>query len=422
MTYWLLSHDALQLRAARQLRGPVFGRALVRAQDKPALPAPLTVADGVATIRVDGVLTPTPDADAAWYGEPNTLYPDLQASLAAAQADPDVEEIVWAINSPGGMCDGLFDLLDDIAAVRAANGKPMRVQAREAQSAAYGIAAAAGPITAEGRMSAIGSVGVATAAFVLGDMIGKVVHLTNTDAPEKRPALGTPEGDQVVVRYLDQIGAEFMGAIARGRGIPLEDVAAKYGRGSSMLAPAAFAAGMIDRIATRQPLDSAAGRRYAAHDMAEPVNAVAPATEPAPVVALTPDADDLLAAAALTAAERAELIELRAERQQRQDAERRALVGELVALRAETPGTAYAEGALVPRLASEPLAAMRERVAALRAAAPREAAVSPPAIAPGVPGVALTPKQQEMAAAMSEPVRKRFLAGLASRGHKETDQ
>lgn len=334
------------------------------------------------------------------------------------------------INSPGGSVDGYHALIEDIAEARA-GGKPMRVRASQAESAAYGIASAVGRIEAADRASSFGSVGVATSWFISGGMCGKVVDITSSDAPEKRPNPETDEGREVVVRYLDQYAEPFMqgiadGRSATGRSTSRDDVAKNFGRGSSMLAPQALASGLIDSIAPRQPrmrkaLDTAKARGYAPPSMANPSAATA-APEIAAAPTSTPDADDLLAAAALTAAERAELIELRAERQQRQDAERRALVGELVALRAETPGTAYAEGALVPRLASEPLAAMRERVAALRAAAPREAAVSPPAIAPGVPGVALTPKQQEMAAAMSEPVRKRFLAGLASRGHKESDQ
>src|SRR4051812_7493873 len=112
--YWLLSDEVLQLRTARAFGRVIVarGRASARAEE-PSLP--MTVEDGVATIRVEGVLTPAPDDDATWFGEANTLYPDLQAALSSALANDDVSEIVWSIDSPGGSVDGYFALLDDIA-------------------------------------------------------------------------------------------------------------------------------------------------------------------------------------------------------------------------------------------------------------------------------------------------------------------
>jgi ClpP class serine protease/predicted transcriptional regulator len=245
--YWLLSHEALQLRlvrAIREARTPLTAKA-----PTPTLPSPLTVSDGKALITVRGVLTPTPDSEAAWFGESNTLYPDLQAALQSALANKGVSKIVWDIDSPGGAVDGLFALLDDIADAR--GKKPMSVFADNAHSAAYGIAAAVGRITATSRMSSFGSVGVATSGFISGGLCGTVVDIASSDAPEKRPDLATAEGKAVVQRYLDQIAGEFMGTIARGRGASVETVRKAYGRGSSMLAGPAKAAGLIDGIAPR---------------------------------------------------------------------------------------------------------------------------------------------------------------------------
>src|SRR5262245_58379695 len=149
--YWLLSGEALQARAARELRGPMFARSS-RAPE-PSMPALYETKDGVATIRVEGVLTPTPDMHSQWYGEANTTYRDMQDALTAVLSDDSVSEIVWSIDSPGGAVDGLFELLDDIERARLSGGKPMRAVAQNAHSAAYGIAAAVGHITARSRMS-----------------------------------------------------------------------------------------------------------------------------------------------------------------------------------------------------------------------------------------------------------------------------
>lgn len=389
MLYWLMSHEALQLRvvrAIREARTPLAPRPpRAAAQGEGGLPAPLKIEGRTATITVTGVLTPTPDMMAEYYGEPNTTYSDLQDSLRASLADRNVREIVWSIDSPGGSVDGLFGLLDAIENAREAGAKPMRVEAVNAHSAAYGIAAAVGkPIIATSRMASFGSVGVATSGFIQGGICGTVVDLTNTDAPEKRPDLSKPEGKAVVVSYLDQLAEEFMGSIARGRGVSVDAVRAGYGRGSSMLAGAALNAGLIDEITdpranVRTDLTDAPTQGTVAGSMAtvppvEPPAPVAPEPQPtpvalAPVVAPVPSLSD---------EERAELAAFRAEREAKNTAERRELITDLVRLGAETPATAWQNDAPVDRLASEPLASLRSRVEALRVAKPKAAEPRPP--------------------------------------------
>lgn len=424
--YWLMSDEALQARTAREVSRAIVARGRASAREDAGRELPLKVERGVATIRVEGVLTPEADADAAWTGEANTLYPDLQAALSAAMADKKVSEIVWSIDSPGGSVDGLFALLDDIADARASGQKPMRVLASNAHSAAYGIAAAAGPITARDRMSSFGSIGVATSAFVLGDMIGKVVHLTNSDAPEKRPELATPEGRAVVTRYLDQIAGEFMSAIAKGRGVATAEVASAYGRGSSMLANTALAAKLIDSVAQRadasgRTLTDARSAGTVPNIMLEnaPIAPDAAQTDAAPEAALPVPVDvDLSALAALTAVERAELEAFRAERAERETAERRSLVTALVAIGAETPATAWFNDAPTARLSAEPLDDLRSRVAALRTAKPAAGHTPPPA-GTGMGEEALEDFERRDAAKIKDPdARARFVASRLAKKQK----
>lgn len=458
MLYWLLSDEALQvrmIRAIREARTPLT--ALVPRESEAAaseeVRSPLTIARGVATIRVEGVLTPSPDMMAECYGEPNTTYPALREALATALADRSVREIVWDIDSPGGDVDGLFSLLDDIADARASGAK-MRVIADNAHSAAYGIAAAAGPIMARSRIASFGSVGVATTGFISGGLCGKAVDITSSDAPEKRPNIETPEGRQVVVRYLDQIASEFQGVIARGRGVASEHVASAYGRGSSMLAAAAFSAGLIDGIQTRARAD--ARTLTHAHSSARVPNSMAEKdpTKPDPEESeeasyedpdkTEPEKDEEAAADTpvpedeedededappappaperLSKSERAELIALRKDRDARETAERRSLVTELVALGAERPVTAWKDGAPVPRLAAEPLADLRVRVAALRADRVATPATSPavkPPTAAGAGEDALEDFERRDAAKIKDPeARARFVASRLARKQK----
>jgi hypothetical protein len=102
--------------------------------------------------------------------------------------------------------------------------------------------------------------------------------------------------------------------------------------------------------------------------------------------------------------------QLVAERDAAQAAERSALVTGLVEIGAETPATAFSAGKLATRLASEPLAELRSRVAALRAARPAGAPahVAPP-VQPDADG--LSEVERQTAAGIKNPeARARFIA------------
>ncbi len=113
------------------------------------------------------------------------------------------------------------------------------------------------------------------------------------------------------------------------------------------------------------------------------------------------------------------MSEVLAERTARETAELRALVMELVSLKAETPATAWANGAPVPRLASEGLVALRSRVAALRVAAP-SAPLQPPAT--GASEDDLTDFERRDAAKIPNlEARARFVASRLARKQKASN-
>ena len=254
MTYWLLEPATFHaLQAAYREAHSLSARAeeyLARVETREGqAPSNLLIAGSTAEIRVAGTLTKRPDFFAMLWGGGNTTYSDIRASLAMAETNPAIKDVVLHIDSPGGSADGLIDTLDQLATFRAQSGKKIRVRAENAQSAAYGIAAAAGNIEAVGRGSTFGSIGTA-ASFWVSDSI---VELTNTSSPDKRPDLRTEEGQAVIVKYLDMINEEFVSSIARGRGVDMKTVSESFGRGASMTAPHAKRLGLIDKILTTAP-------------------------------------------------------------------------------------------------------------------------------------------------------------------------
>jgi ClpP class serine protease len=247
--HWLLDESAARaMREARALGVKPTDAQITAFQEQVAgdrddRPRILQLAGSVAEIRIEGVLTKTADIWSMLFGGGNTTYRQIIASLAIAKSDPNVKQVVLYVDSPGGTVDGLFDTLAEIEGFKGV--KPLTVKANRALSAAYGIAAAAGRIEATNVAASFGSVGVA-ASFYVSDY---VVDITNTESPDKRPDVKTPEGKKVVQRELDAIADLFVDAIARGRGTTVKDVFESFGRGATLLAGDAKKRGMIDSVA-----------------------------------------------------------------------------------------------------------------------------------------------------------------------------
>jgi ClpP class serine protease len=111
--------------------------------------------DGAAIIDIDGPLW---DRGFGW----GDGYDDIARALRAAREDDRVDAILLRITSPGGLVDGLFDLVSEISEGSARKGgKPIwAFVAGSAFSAAYAIAAACDRIISspEGEVGSIGAV------------------------------------------------------------------------------------------------------------------------------------------------------------------------------------------------------------------------------------------------------------------------
>lgn len=237
--------EFVAVRAARpKYAARVEGARSVASSD----PENYAVVGNVAQICVDGVLSEEPDFWAWLMGCDGSTYQDIRDAFALAAADPLVNSVVLDVCSPGGYTDGLFETLAAIEAF----GKPITVQASLACSAAYALAAMAGPITALGPAAEFGSIGVLQVYRFNTDE--EIVNVTSTAAPNKRPDARTAEGKAVIVAELDAVHELFADAIARGRTnatgkkYSVDQVNADFGRGATMLADAARSAGLIDKM------------------------------------------------------------------------------------------------------------------------------------------------------------------------------
>ncbi|MCK5235959.1 MAG: S49 family peptidase, partial [Deltaproteobacteria bacterium] len=189
MTTWLLEPNTKEIITQGE-RGGLSFTAEQQAKHLEALsgvtPGIMSVAGDKADIAIRGVLTASPNIFAMFLGGGNTTYPDIIASIAAAEQDDAVSEIILSIDSPGGDISGLFDTL---AAIRATTKPVKAVVLNTAASAAYAIAAQADEIVASNRATRVGSIGIAVSVHVSENR----VDIASTNAPKKRPDVTTAE-------------------------------------------------------------------------------------------------------------------------------------------------------------------------------------------------------------------------------------
>lgn len=201
----------------------------------------LSIGGGTANIAVHGILTKGRSFMSMFMGG-GTTYGEILAAISEAEADPDVEDITFHIDSPGGQLEGMFAAMTAISNT----SKPTKaIISNMGASAAFGLATQADTIEAASRAAQIGSVGI-VASFFVSDF---EVDISSTDAPKKRPDVKTEEGQAIVRERLDAIHDLFAESIAKGRGTTTQKVNRDFGKGDVVLADKALTMGMIDSIA-----------------------------------------------------------------------------------------------------------------------------------------------------------------------------
>lgn len=248
-----LSDDEIQARIAAAQNGPRQGRSR---------------GGSVAVIPVYGVISPRQSLMAQTSG--GTSAEAIAANFREMLGNPDVDSIVFDIDSPGGVVEGMEELTSEIRAAR--GQKPVVAVANHtAASAAFWFASAADEIVAT-PSAMVGAIGVFTAHDDLSEAMAQAgVKRTVISAGKHKAegALGTPLSDEArahVQGQVDQFYGLMTSSIAKSRGIEAKVVRGEtFGQGRGVLAKDALAAGMVDRIDTldntiRRVARSSAGR------------------------------------------------------------------------------------------------------------------------------------------------------------------
>jgi ClpP class serine protease len=201
-----------------------------------ALSEKVSVVEGVARVPIHGPLAEKPNRFFSLFGMKQTSYADLRETLASLEQDPRVKSVEFAMDTPGGNVDGLYETMRAFRAF----SKPTTAIIKSAHSAGFGLIASMDKRVAASETSTVGSVGV-VASFNVND---STVTIRSSASPLKNPDPKTDEGRAQLQDYVDKMYGFFAAELAAG----MPQLNGNYGQGKVFFAAEAARAGLIDSI------------------------------------------------------------------------------------------------------------------------------------------------------------------------------
>jgi ClpP class serine protease len=211
----------------------------------------VTTRGGVAKIPVEGTIMRRASLFTEMSGGVSTEA--IAKDFIAAYNDATVHSILFVFDSPGGEAHGIGELAETIREKRDLGEK--RIEAYcdgDCCSAAYFLASATSKITTDARAT-VGSIG--TVVRVKNpDAFKTKTHLefVSAQSPKKRVDPNTEAGREAIQSWINDMGAEFIQAVADNRGVTVEKVLEDFGQGFVMTGRKAVAAGMADEIGSEE--------------------------------------------------------------------------------------------------------------------------------------------------------------------------
>lgn len=223
--------------------------------DIPPQSKPFAFSNGTAIIPIQGLLVNR----MSWSSSYATGYNFIRSQLQAAIDDPEVQQIVFDVNSNGGVAAGCGELAQEIYASR--DKKPsLAMVDSKAYSAAYYLASAASQMSVT-PSGGVGSIGVVAMHVDYSEMLADAgLKVTLIHAGDKKVD-GNPY-EKLSKRARDDVQADvdfhyglFTDAVADFRDLPSEDVRSTQ---AGLFRPnEALSIGLVDAIQT--PAEALAG-------------------------------------------------------------------------------------------------------------------------------------------------------------------
>jgi capsid assembly protease len=204
------------------------------------------VRDGIGIVPVSGPIFRYANLFTEYSGA--TSVEDLATDFRAALDNPAIRAILLTIDSPGGEVSGINEMAGIIKAASAGDKPVIAYVGATAASGAYWLASQARKIVVD-PTAMLGSIGTVATIRKKEPKAGITEYeIVSTQSPKKRVDPASEEGRSALQVILDDLAAEFINAVAAGRGVPETKVLADFGQGGMMTARRAIAAGMADSL------------------------------------------------------------------------------------------------------------------------------------------------------------------------------
>lgn len=222
--------------------------------------------NGIAILPVTGPLIRYANIFSRISGA--TSYEMLARDFTKSINDPNVQGIIFSIDSPGGEVNGVSDLAELIS--KTSTDKPVWAYiGGSGASGAYWIASQADMIYASDT-ALVGSVGVVYSTYdttTQDEQAGrKRVTLVSSQSPNKALGVDTSEGRKQLQVVMDDTAEVFISKVAEGRGITPQQVLDNYGQGKVFVGQRALKQGLIDGVSTFEDTFSAMLRKIEGAD------------------------------------------------------------------------------------------------------------------------------------------------------------
>jgi len=208
----------------------------------------------IAVVEAEGPIVTGRDGMAnPFSGGPTVYSDDLSDAIYDAAKDNDVKAIVLRVNSPGGSDTASEQILAAVRTAKAAKKPVVVSMGTYAASGGYWISSEASAIVAQ-PTTLTGSIGVYGGKFALGPALAKFgvdVRETTVGGPYAG-AFGmgrqfTPADRAAFAAWMDQIYANFVARVAKGRNLPPERVR-QIAKGHVWTGAQARKLGLVDEV------------------------------------------------------------------------------------------------------------------------------------------------------------------------------
>ena len=206
----------------------------------------------VGVIPIYGLIMPRANLMTEMSG--GTTLADIRAAFRQALEDESIGSILFDIDSPGGVTDGIEELATEIRDAR--GRKPMVSIANYGMASAalyLGVQADEVVASPSSFVGWIGTVTWHTEFSKMDEMAGVKTTIVRDPAGKYGANEVEPISEKALAELQQQVGdlsAQFHSAVAKGRGVSVATVKSDFGQGGGMIAARAKAVGLVDRVET----------------------------------------------------------------------------------------------------------------------------------------------------------------------------